>query len=52
MLENRRGLEPKTECAERAGLRHAHPTYEPKKRQPKLRENSRVTRCGGKILFV
>jgi ubiquinone/menaquinone biosynthesis C-methylase UbiE len=37
MLEHRRGLEPKTERAERAGLRHAQSSY-----QPNLRENSRA----------
>lgn len=36
MLEHRRGLEPKTERAERAGLGHANPSY-----QPNLRKNSR-----------
>ena len=37
MLEHRRGLEPKTERAERAGLGHASSSY-----QPNLRENSRA----------
>jgi len=43
MLEHRRGLEPKTERAERAGFRHANSSY-----QPSLRENSRVANrhCG------
>lgn len=47
MLEHRRGLEPKTERAERAGLWDARPTY-----QPKLRENSRVARATGQFLLV
>jgi hypothetical protein len=37
MLEHRRGLEPKTERVERAGFRHAQPSY-----QRHLRENSRA----------
>ncbi len=37
MLEHRRGLEPKTERAERAGFRHANQSY-----QRHLRENSRA----------
>jgi hypothetical protein len=40
MLEHRRGLEPETERAERAGVRHATPRY-----QPKLRDNSRMRAC-------
>ncbi len=35
MLEHRRGLEPNTDRAERAGFRHAKSSY-----QPVLRENS------------